>query len=352
MSTIASPRDPSGPFPRRTNSVITPTSSSRPSLDVPASASNSPNPNQSAGSISQSNKRANRAALREYYNLRSNNNNNNNNNKPLPSPPTVEITDHLGGASSPSLSSTNPAAPPSELDSPNFDAQTYVANLLASSSLADLLRTYTAVLAEMRALDAERKALVYDNYSKLIAATETIRRMRGAQASSDSASASGPGPGSGAGGGVGVGVGVGAASLEAVVEGIYRRAADLREELRASVAAQARAETLGGGSVRGGGDGDGDGDGDGEADEKAARRERTRELAREVVKVPGRLRRLVEDGKAEEAKREWEMPRRLLVRWKELGVGGDDVAALIEEGDAALREAVEADGNKGGDPTA
>ncbi|AEO59942.1 hypothetical protein MYCTH_2112071 [Thermothelomyces thermophilus ATCC 42464] len=344
MSTIASPRDPSGPFPRRTNSVITPTSSSRPSLDVPASVSNSPNPNQSAVSISQSNKRANRAALREYYNLRSNNNNNNNNNnKPLPSTPTVEITDHLGGASSPSFSSTTPAAtPPSELDSPDFDAQAYVANLLASSSLADLLRTYTTVLGEMRALDAERKALVYDNYSKLIAATETIRRMRGAQGSSDSASGSGPGSGPG----------VGAASLEAVVEGIYRRAADLREELRASVAAQARADTLGGGSGRGGGDGDGDGDGDGEADEKAARRERTRELAREVVKVPGRLRRLVEDGKAEEAKREWKMPRRLLVRWKELGVGGDDVAALIEEGDAALRKAVEADGNKGGDPTA
>lgn len=31
---------------------------------------------------------------------------------------------------------------------------------------------------EIRALDGERKALVYDNYSKLIAATETIRKVR------------------------------------------------------------------------------------------------------------------------------------------------------------------------------
>ncbi|KAK4150103.1 hypothetical protein C8A00DRAFT_37290, partial [Chaetomidium leptoderma] len=83
MSTIASPRDPSAPFPRRTNSsIITPTSSSRPSLDAPASASSSPNPSSSSTST---NKRANRAALREYYNLR---NNTNNSNKPLPSPPT------------------------------------------------------------------------------------------------------------------------------------------------------------------------------------------------------------------------------------------------------------------------
>jgi len=33
------------------------------------------------------------------------------------------------------------------------------------------------LVEEMRALDADRKALVYDNYSKLITATETIRRM-------------------------------------------------------------------------------------------------------------------------------------------------------------------------------
>jgi hypothetical protein len=67
-------------------------------------------------------------------------------------------------------------------------------------------------------------------------------------------------------------------------------------------------------------------------------------VAREVVKVPGRVRRLVEEGRLDEARREWEVPRRLLVRWRERGVGGEDVAALIEEGDAALRGAGEGDG--------
>lgn len=32
-------------------------------------------------------------------------------------------------------------------------------------------------MVEIGALDGERKALVYDNYSKLIAATETIRKV-------------------------------------------------------------------------------------------------------------------------------------------------------------------------------
>jgi len=31
---------------------------------------------------------------------------------------------------------------------------------------------------DIRGLDGERKALVYDNYSKLIAATDTIRKVR------------------------------------------------------------------------------------------------------------------------------------------------------------------------------
>ncbi|KAK3903750.1 hypothetical protein C8A05DRAFT_32520, partial [Staphylotrichum tortipilum] len=169
MSTIASPRDPSAPFPRRANSaIITPTSSSRPSLDVPASASASPNPNASSSSSTPSNttanpssqpqsKRANRAALREYYNLRASG-------KPLPSPPTVEITDPGAPPLSPGGTGGPSPTAPSELDAPTFAAGPYLARLLASASLAELLRTQGRLLAEMRALDAEKKALVYDNY--------------------------------------------------------------------------------------------------------------------------------------------------------------------------------------------
>ena len=38
----------------------------------------------------------------------------------------------------------------------------------------------------------------------------------------------------------------------------------------------------------------------------------------------------------DEARRQWEMPRRLLVSWKDRGLGGDDVQALIQEGDSIV----------------
>lgn len=65
----------------------------------------------------------------------------------------------------------------SEIDEPGFDVDTYVAKVVAESSLEELLTLYTKVLGEVRALDAEKKALVYDNYSKLITATETISKV-------------------------------------------------------------------------------------------------------------------------------------------------------------------------------
>lgn len=67
--------------------------------------------------------------------------------------------------------------PYSEIDSESFDAEAYIKARLKDSSLEELLKTYTRVLGEIRALDAEKKALVYDNYSKLITATETIRKV-------------------------------------------------------------------------------------------------------------------------------------------------------------------------------
>ncbi len=291
MSTIASPRDPSTPLPRRMNSsshVVmspTPTSSSRPSFDLPRSATGSPNPN--AAPPAGPNKRANRAALREYYNLKKAA-------AAASGTPSLEVTD-------PDL---DPAAsqysevPPSELDDARFDADAYVARALAGSSLSELLRVYTRLLGEIRALDAEKKALVYDNYSKLISATETIRKMR---SNMDPLNPM-------------------ARTLDPAIASIYEQANGIREELRKAV----RPPT-----ERDGESGDG---------EVLHTRRRTRELAAEVLQVPGRLRALVDEGSLEEARREWELPRRLLVRWKEQGIGGDDIDALIEEGDAALRD--------------
>jgi len=162
MSTIASPREP-----RRLNSLTTPTSSTRPSLDSARSPVSSPNPNNSL-SAPNANPRRNRAALREYYNIR----------KATPAgnatSPQVEVTDPAGETAGPHEYSE---VPPSEMDKDNFDADTFIKKALAENGMQDLLRLYTRVLGETRALDAEKKALVYDNYSKLIAATETIRKV-------------------------------------------------------------------------------------------------------------------------------------------------------------------------------
>lgn len=68
-----------------------------------------------------------------------------------------------------------------------------------------------------------------------------------------------------------------------------------------------------------------------------AQRQRTAELARRVIATLPRLRALVADGSLNEARRQWELPRRLLVSWQGRGVGGDDVAGLIAEGDAIVR---------------
>ncbi|KAK3384969.1 Vps51/Vps67-domain-containing protein [Podospora didyma] len=295
MSTIASPRD----MPRRMNSShaanITPTSSSRPSLDLPASTLGSPNPNagtsSAAGAPAPNNKRATRAALREYYNIR---------NKPPSSgsgasTPTVEVTDAAAGPDFfSSLNNNNSGemmTAPSELDAPNFSAETYIASILKKSSMTDLLRTYARVLGEIRALDAEKKALVYDNYSKLISATETIRRMRSTMDPLNPM----------------------ASTLDLVVAKIYEQASGMREELRREVPRPTTALKI-----------------------APDTRERTKQLVQQVLAVPERLRRLMQEGKEDEARREWEMPRRLLERWKERGLGGDDVGALLEEGDAIV----------------
>ena len=153
MSTIASPREPSL---RRT-----PNSSARPSIDSHRSAVTSPINTQNPTlpppqppAQGGPGKRSNRAALREYYNLRA---------AAAAAPPRIELPES--------------EVPPSDIDAADFDADEYVNRVIAESSLEELLRLYTRILGEVRALDAEKKALVYDNYSKLITATETIRKV-------------------------------------------------------------------------------------------------------------------------------------------------------------------------------
>lgn len=107
-----------------------------------------------------------------------------------------------------------------------------------------------------------------------------------------------------------------ASTLDPAIAQIYSQASSIRETLRESVPAPDSDEA----KKR-------------EADE---RRRRTRELAAEALRMPERIAELVKEGKVEQAKKEWELPRRLLVRWKEEGVGGADVEECILLGDEAL----------------
>ena len=87
----------------------------------------------------------------------------------------VEVTDPLGDSIAQGYYSE---VPPSEMDAAGFDADAYVQRALDASGLVELLRLYAGVLKDIRTLDAEKKSLVYDNYSRLITATETIRKVR------------------------------------------------------------------------------------------------------------------------------------------------------------------------------
>ncbi|KAH6701706.1 hypothetical protein EV126DRAFT_496216 [Verticillium dahliae] len=159
MSTIASPRDPSvGPLSRRiSNQPLTPTGSARPSLDSARSATTSPRPstpNTASIAPPPAKQRANRAALREYYNLKKQQQQQQQQQQQphaagAGAPPTLEVTQHS-------------EVPASELDTADFDADAYVQRAVEGSSLAELLTLYTRVLGEVRALDAEKKALVLE----------------------------------------------------------------------------------------------------------------------------------------------------------------------------------------------
>jgi hypothetical protein len=63
------------------------------------------------------------------------------------------------------------------LDAPTFDAGAHIKTVLENESLGGLLALENELLGTIKTLDGERKALVYDNYSKLITATDTIKKV-------------------------------------------------------------------------------------------------------------------------------------------------------------------------------
>lgn len=128
-----------------------PSASPRPSLSSLRTSTSTAEPATERGAA----RRNKAAALRDYYGLRSGQ-------TTTDTPPRV------------SLDTENE----SEIDRPAFSAQVYVERLLKEQDLAGVLKVEATLVKEVWGLDGEKKALVYDNYSKLIGATETIRSMR------------------------------------------------------------------------------------------------------------------------------------------------------------------------------
>ncbi|CRG88201.1 hypothetical protein PISL3812_05228 [Talaromyces islandicus] len=168
MSTISSPRMSVA------SSRATPTSSRRPSTENLA-ANNSVSglgisgTSPSTRGVSPAHRR-NRAALRDYYNIKTTGSDGGSSSLPASGTPRSTGANELSG--SPMITVT------SELDNPDFNAQQYIDQLLATSSLSTVLKAENTLVGDIRTLDGERKALVYDNYSKLIRAVETIGTMR------------------------------------------------------------------------------------------------------------------------------------------------------------------------------
>ena len=251
MSTVASPR-PSITLSSRRTSASTDTTT--------RSGSTQRGPGPATGSL-----RRNRAALRDYYGLK--------NAAPadardVPQTPVLDAEEE------------------SELDKEGFEPEQYVKSLLAREGLEGVLRVEAGLVSEVRGLDGERKALVYDNYSKLIAATDTIRKMR---TNMDPLTPT-------------------TSTLTPAINHIAETATTLSESLRK----QGSAPDV--------------------ASQTAKKQQDQQQTVRWALAAPDRIQKLVAQGRREDAKLEWEELSHLLGNWE----GVEGVKALRERSQIAL----------------
>ena len=279
MTTISSPR-------ATTPNVNTPPTSSVPStrssisLDRPVPTHNST--------------RRNRSALRDYYNLSS--------------------------ATSPSntteVSTTQPTPTAqheiSESDQEGFNAKDYVERLVEEEGLAKLMKVESNLLSDIRGLDGERKALVYDNYSKLIDATETIGRVREMLEVETLTGQKKDDPRD---------------IIKQVTEGSKKDSLDGKWKLDGLVAQIVEIATRG--QLEGRGDNEAPKGMQtlGEADKK---RNNQRETVRWVLDTPRRLKLALQEGRSEDAHTDWAEIEPLLSHWKDVE-GAEDLRSQCEK---------------------
>ncbi|KAG2225783.1 hypothetical protein INT45_011451, partial [Circinella minor] len=67
---------------------------------------------------------------------------------------------------------------PLDIDGDTFEPNKYFARLLKEKPLNGLVKKDNELVTEIREIDGDMKTLVYENYSKFISATDTIRKMK------------------------------------------------------------------------------------------------------------------------------------------------------------------------------
>lgn len=64
------------------------------------------------------------------------------------------------------------------LDSPAFNPDRHIAHMIQTYSVDRLMAEHKGMAKEIKNLDSDMQQLVYENYNKFIAATDTIRSMK------------------------------------------------------------------------------------------------------------------------------------------------------------------------------
>lgn len=72
----------------------------------------------------------------------------------------------------------SPTAGSDNIDTPHFNSDRFVKNLLTTKPMETLIKIDNDMVHEIKALDSDMQMLVYENYNKFIGATETIKRMK------------------------------------------------------------------------------------------------------------------------------------------------------------------------------
>lgn len=172
------------------------------------------------------------------------------------------------------------------------------------------------LVSEIRTLDGERKALVYDNYSKLIKAVGTIAEMQKGMHKREGQDRYGV-LGERKEQAMGAGLD-GVDGLERKLDGLLEMARNLQGEERKEVSGDGR------------------------------EKRRQKKMVKWALAAPGRLQRMVALGKRDEAVREYHYVTELLDKWD--GVGGvEELKAECAKVMESAKEESEGEGEEGDD---